>query len=173
MQTIIDTSKNIPLKARLEAEIKQLKNGRMFDKPLTEPSCSHADPPGLVRRTFKYRDERICVVRCHAQVMVALMEAMLEAPTLAVTATATSQFSGSYRTWKQQNDGYQAYLAGTGYKFANPCFGYHRRGRAFDLVQPLSERENEAMLKVRVKGNQFYNGASFGDPAHWSFGAKG
>lgn len=170
---IIDTEFNKPLMDRLDQEIKKLRGSRKFRAALVKPSCSHRTPPGLVRRTFRYRDGRVVEVRAHAKVMVGLMEAMRDAPTLEVTATATSRYSGSYRSYAQQSELYEAYIGGWGHKAANPCSGYHRCGRAFDLVQPLSEREDEAMTKVRVDGKRFFNGASFGDPAHWSFGDLG
>lgn len=168
----IDTSENLKLQARLDEEIKKLRASDAFDKPLTEPSCKHDTPPGLVTRRFKYRDGRTISVKCHAQVMVALMRAMKEAPTIEVTASSDSMYSGSYRSWSQQNTLYELYKAGKGYKAADPCFGYHRRGRALDILD-ASDKEKAALLDVRVSGEQFYNGESFGDPPHYSFGAKG
>lgn len=168
----IDTSENRELMARLDQEIARLRKSRAFGKPLREPSCAKTTPPGLVRRKFRYRDGRVCVVRCHAQLMVALMRAMKEAPTIEVTASADSAYSGSYRSWSQQNALYQAYQAGTGHRAANPCSGYHRCGRALDILN-ASLKEKAALESVRVAGQQLYNGESFGDPPHWSYGAKG
>ena len=168
----IDTSKNIPLQERLDAEIKKLRGSRAFDKPLREPSCTKTTPPGLVRRRFKYRDGRVVTVRCHAQLMVALMRAMKDAPTIEVTASSDSAYSGSYRTFAQQDALYKAYMNGTGHKAANPCTGYHRCGRALDILN-ASDKEETALEQVRVSGEQLYHGDVFGDPPHWSYGALG
>jgi hypothetical protein len=168
----IDTGKNIELMDRLDKEIKAIRGSKEFDKPLTEPSCKHDFPPGLVRRTFIYRNGRRCTVKCHAKLMVALMRAMKEAPTIEVTASSDSMYSGSYRSWSQQNTLYQLYIQGKGYKAADPCYGYHRRGRALDILN-ASAKEAKALAQVRVSGLQLYNGSSFGDPPHWSLGEKG
>lgn len=169
----IDTRHNIALKARLHMNIVALRASRNYRRPLQEPSCSPDTPAGLVHRTFRYRDGRVCEVAAHAKAMVGLMRAMLQAPTIEVTQPASSPYSGSYRTFQQQNSLYQAYLNGDGHRAANPCSGYHRQGRAFDLVQPLSPREHDAMASVRVEGERFFNGLSFDDPAHWTLGALG
>lgn len=170
--TVIDTRKNIELMIRLDKEIKQLRLSRAFDKPLTEPTCRHDTPPGLVVRRFRYRDGRTVSVRCHAKVMVGLMRAMKAAPTIEVTASSESPYSGSYRSWGQQNWLYQAYINGRGYKAADPCHGYHRRGRALDLLN-ATPKEEKAMTDVRVSGERFFHGDVFGDPPHWSFAELG
>lgn len=170
----IDTSHNVALKARLHMNIVALRASRNFRRPLQDPSCSPDTPAGLVHRKFRYRDGRVCVVAAHAQAMVGLMRAMLIAPTIEVTASIESPYSGSYRTFQQQNDLYQAYIHNEpgSHKAANPCDGYHRQGRAFDILN-ASAKEKDAMLAVRVEGERFYNGADFGDPPHYSFAAHG
>lgn len=168
----IDTRHNIALKARLHMNIVALRLSRNYRRPLQEPSCSPDTPAGLVHRKFRYRDGRICEVAAHAKAMVGLMRAMLESPTIEITASTDSPYSGSYRTFAQQAWLRDQYLHHGGHQAADPCDGYHRQGRAFDLKE-ASERDESAMRKVRVDGLEFYNGASFGDPPHWSFGAKG
>jgi LAS superfamily LD-carboxypeptidase LdcB len=172
MQSTIDTRKNRALMAQLSLNIARLRVSRAFRKPLTNPSCEKDTPPGLVHRTFKYKDGRVVKVTCHAKVMVGLMRAMKKAPGIEVTASSDSPYSGSYRTFDQQNSLYQAYKAGTGHRAAGPCFGYHRRGRALDILS-ATQKEKDALASVRVAGERFYNGADFGDPPHWSFGAHG
>ncbi len=172
MARVIDTRRNIPLNLRLHAEIARLRTSRDYRRPLQEPSCARDTPPGLVSRTFHYRDGRIVEVKLHAKVMVGLMRAMLRAPGIMVTADADSPYSGSYRSFEQQAWLRDQYLHHGGHQAADPCDGYHRQARAVDL-DPLSVKEKRAMEDVRVDGQQFFNGASFGDPPHWSFGAKG
>lgn len=171
-QRVISTKRNIPLKVKLTFNIRRLLASDAFKAPLTKPTCDKDTPPGLVSRTFQYKDGRRCTVTCHAKVMVALLRAMRLAPGIQVTASSDSMYSGSYRSWSQQNTLYQLYTSGNGHLAANPCTGFHRRGRALDL-KDVSEKEKQAMLKVSVDGKQFYNGASFGDPAHYSFGVLG
>ncbi len=157
------------------AVIEHLRSTKAFDAPLTEPSCAHDTPPGLVVRTFHFTGKGRDVtlgVKLHAKAMVGLLRAMILAPSIQVTADFESAYSGSYRTWAQQEARYLAYIHGTGYKAANPCYGYHRRGRAVDLFVK-TDAELRAMLAVRVDGERFYNGASFGDPPHFTLGALG
>lgn len=172
LRRVIDTQKNVELMAQLDKEIAKLRTSRAFRRPLREPSCSRLPPPGMVTRTFRYRDGRLCTVKLHAKVMVALMRAMKEAPTIEITASADSAYSGSYRSYAQQKALHDAYVSGTGHRAADPCTGYHRCARAIDVLN-ASEREKDALLGVRVAGDQFYNGASFGDPPHYSWAAKG
>jgi LAS superfamily LD-carboxypeptidase LdcB len=171
-QSVIDTRKNRALMAQLSLNIARIRVSRAFRAPLTKPSCDKDTPPGLVHRTFRYKDGRTVEVTCHAKVMVGLMRAMRQSPGIEVTASSDSAYSGSYRSWQQQNDLYVAYKAGTGHKAADPCFGYHRRGRALDILN-ASDKDKAAMSSVRVAGERFYNGADFGDPPHWSWAAHG
>jgi hypothetical protein len=172
----IDCRKNLVLMPRITFAIARIKAGPAYKAPLTQPSCSHDDPPGLISRTFIFRDGtksgRAVVVTCHAKVMVGFLRALRKAPGLSVTASSTSKFSGSYRTWAQQNELYQDYKNGNGHKAADPCHGFHRRGRALDILN-ASPKENAAMASVRVDGLKFYHGDVFGDPPHWTLGTLG
>jgi LAS superfamily LD-carboxypeptidase LdcB len=173
-QSVIDTRKNRALMAQLSLNIARLRVSRAFRAPLTKPSCAKDTPPGLVHRTFHYKDDRKVTVTCHAKVMVGLMRAMRQSPGIEVTASSDSAYSGSYRSYQQQFDLYQAWIqkAPGAHKAADPCFGYHRRGRALDILN-ASDKDKAAMTAVRVAGERFENGASFGDPPHWTLGALG
>ncbi len=172
MKVDFDTTKRIKFKIKARAAIAKLVLSKAYRKPLESPSCEHDDPEGLVTRTFRYKGRSDTIVRCHAKVMVGLLKAMLRAPTIQITASSVSVYSGSYRSWDQQNWLYQEYLAGRGYKAAHPCAGYHRQGRALDVLG-ATPSEEKAMTAVRVSGKKFYAGEVFGDDPHWSFGALG
>jgi len=175
MAVDFDTTQPKRLQIKMTAAISRLEKSAAYKAPLEIPSCDRDHPAGLITRTFKYKrdgDPTVVVVTCHAKVMVGLLKAMRKEPGIQVTASSTSMYSGSYRTWDQQNTLYQMYKAGTGYKAAHPCYGYHRQARALDLLDNTRD-ENAAMASVRVDGLRFYNGAGFGDPRHWTLGAYG
>jgi len=145
-----------------------------FGQPLTEPHCGVWTPVGLVARTFNYRSGRSVMVRCHAKVMVAYLKALAIDQTIEVTASATSRFSGSYRTFEQQNSLFQDFIHHVpgSHKAADPCDGYHRTGRALDIHE-VTDKQAETMESVRVDGRRFFHGDVFGDPPHFSFGELG
>ena len=163
------------LALRLTPRILALQLSKEYRKPLESPSCDQADPQGLVTRSFHFvgkgRDQ-IVSVRCHAKTMVGFMKALRKAPTIQVTQSSESKYSGSYRSYDQQKLLYDEYKAGTGHKAAHPCSGLHRQGRALDLYK-LTGEETEAMTAVRVSGIKFYHGVVFGDPPHYTLGAYG
>lgn len=172
-QGIIDTRKNKPLMVALQFNILRLRASKAYRQRLTKlPINPGQEIPGIVHRTFRYRDGRTVLVTCHARVMVAYMRALKKQPTIEVTASSDSMYSGSFRTWEQQQTLYVAYITGHGHKAAQPGFGYHQTGRALDILD-ASAGERQAMLEVRDQGDQFYNGAVFGDPPHYSFGELG
>ena len=166
-----DTTKRLAFKVKAATSIAKLATSKAYKKPLEPPSCDPGDPAGLVTRSFRYKT-RVLRVKCHAKVMVGLLKAMLKEPTIEVTADSESRFSGSYRTWDQQSNLYREYQNGTGHKAAHPCLGYHRQGRALDLLA-ATDAEKRAMSSVRMSGLRFYNGESFGDPPHWNLGILG
>jgi hypothetical protein len=145
-----------------------------FRQPFTEPHCGEWTPVGLVARTFHYRNDRTVTVRCHAKVMVAYLKALGEDETIEVTATSSSRFSGSYRTFDQQNDLFQDFknhVPGS-HLAADPCDGFHRTGRALD-IREVTDHQAETMESVRLEGERFFWGISFGDRPHFSFGVLG
>jgi hypothetical protein len=175
MAVDFDCTRPLRLKIKLPAAIAKLETSAAYKAPLETPSCEKDNPAGLVTRTFKYLregDPTVVSVTCHAKVMVGLLKAMRKEPGIQVTVSSTSMYSGSYRTWDQQNTLYQMYKSGTGYKAAHPCLGYHRQGRALDLLETTKD-EQDAVESVRVDGLRFYNGAGFGDPRHNTLGAYG
>ena len=163
------------LALRLTPRILALQLSKEYRKPLESPSCDQADPQGLVTRSFHFvgkgRDQ-IVSVRCHAKTMVGFMKALRKTPTIQVTQSSESKYSGSYRSYDQQKLLYDEYKAGTGHKAAHPCSGYHRQGRALDIYKK-TDAEHEAMLAVRVDGHPFFSGEGFGDPPHFTLGAYG
>jgi hypothetical protein len=161
--------------AELTAAISRLRLSKKYKEPLVSPSCRTDDPPGLVVRRFHFKGKGrdvVIDVKLHAKVMVAFLKALRKCRTIQVTQSYTSTYSGSYRTYEQQNTLYQRYISGTGYKAANPCHGYHRTGRAVDLFQ-VTDEEAAAMQSVREDGKRFYWGKVFGDPPHFSYGELG
>lgn len=175
MSVDFDTTQPHRLQIKLTAAITRIEKSAAYKAPLETPSCERDNPAGLITRSFKYKrdgDPTVVVVTCHAKVMVGLLKAMRKEPGIQVTVSSTSMYSGSYRTWDQQNTLYQMYKNGTGYKAANPCLGYHRQGRALDCLEN-TKAEQDALESVRVEGLRFYNGAGFGDPRHNTLGAYG
>lgn len=170
---VIDTRRNIPLKARLHLNIVRLRASRDYRRPLTDlPIARGQDVPGVVHRKFRYRSGRTVEVRLHAKPMVALMRAMLKAPTIEVTQSFTSPYSGSGRTYAQQEWLYEQYVKGDGHLAATPGRSFHETYRAVDLLE-ASSKEERAMSDVRVDGERWYHGDVFGDPPHWSFAEQG
>jgi hypothetical protein len=178
MSNVLTPRKGLKWKAEATAAILKLEAGAAYRAPLTEPTCAHDDPPGLVTRQFHFTGKGrdiVLPVRCHAKVMVGLLKALRKCPSIQVTASSTSVYSGSYRSWGQQNWLRQEYLAGRGHRAADPCYGYHRRGRALDL-RLVTDEEREAMLSVRVRAGRrqlrFYDLLPI-DPPHFTLGARG
>jgi hypothetical protein len=160
---------------RLTKAIKNLQDGEAYKQPLEVPSCDPNDPRGLVSRTFKFsgKGRNVTIkVTLHAKAMVGLLKALRARRSIQVTQSSDSKYSGSYRSWSQQKTLYDEYHAGIGHRAAHPCTGYHRQGRAIDLYL-VSDIERRAMLAVRVDGLRFYDGLSFGDPPHFTLGARG
>jgi hypothetical protein len=159
----------------LTRRIEALEGTRAFKQALTEPHCGTWVPPGLVKRTFKFKSGNVKVVALHAQAMVGYLKALRQLPMIEVTASFTSMYSGSYRTFDQQNDLYVAWERKEpgAHLAANPCGGYHRTGRAIDVLNGTSGEVEAAMTMVRVDGKRFFHGDVFGDPPHFSFGELG
>jgi hypothetical protein len=175
MAVNFDTTKPLRLKVKLPLAIARLERTVAYKKPLEDPSCDKGDPKGLISRTFKYKrggDPVVVKVTCHAKVMVGYLKALRKETGIQVTVSSDSMYSGSYRTWDQQNTLYTMYKNGTGYMAAHPCSGYHRQGRALDILD-ATKAEQQAINSVRVDGLRFFNGAGFGDPRHNTLGAYG
>lgn len=175
MSVDIDLSKfhGSELEVYLTAKIRKVEGLRAFKKALAEPHCGDWTPDGLIKRTFKFKSGNVKVVALHAKVMSAYLRALRQLPTIEVTASFTSPYSGSYRTYEQQNDLYIAFIRGTGHLAANPCGGFHRTGRAIDVLNGGSGEVEAAMIGVRVDGQRFYHGDAFGDPPHYSWAELG
>ena len=175
MAVDFDCTKPIRLKLKLPGAIRKLEKSVAYRKPLENPSCDKDHPQGLISRTFKYKragDPVVVTVTCHAKVMVGYLKALRKEPGIQVTVSSASMYSGSYRSWEQQNTLYVMYKNGTGYLAAHPCEGYHRQGRALDFLNNTTA-EQRAIEEVRVDGLRFFNGAGFGDPRHNTLGAYG
>lgn len=173
-QHVIRLDRHLATQAELRLQIARLRASRDYRRPLTHlPIVKGQEIPGIVRRRFQFRSGDVKEVRLHARVMVAFLRALLRDPGLEVTADAASAYSGSFRSWAQQNWLYQEYLLGRGHKAAQPGHGYHQTGRALDMIGGGTQRVNDAMLAVRDGGDKFYSGAAFGDPPHYSFGELG
>ncbi len=158
------------------AAILRIQASAAYRTPLTNPSCSQAEPPGLIVRNFHFtgkgRDVTIAV-KLHAKMMVALLKALRLCTTIQVTQPYTNAYSGCYRSFAQQNYLYQNYIhhvAGS-HLAANPCNTYHRTGRAADLFE-VTAAERAAMLAVRVSGLRVYDLLPQ-DPPHFTLGARG
>ena len=179
MAVDIDLTKyrNEKLESYLRNKRMKIAASRAYRRPLSSPRCGDWTPDGLITRTFRWRSGRIEVVKAHAKVMVALLKALAIEPRLEVTASATSPYSGSYRSYSQQKFLRDAYLSGDGHLAADPCSGYHRTGRALDLEvipgDPYRVHQEKVMESVRVDGKRFFHGDVFGDPPHYSFGELG
>ena len=175
MAVDFDTTRPLRLKVKLPGAISKIEGSDAYKAPLESPSCDRGEPRGLITRTFKYKrdgDPVVVKVTCHARVMVGYLKALKREPGIQVTVSSDSMYSGSYRTWDQQSTLYNMYKNGTGYLAAHPCSGYHRQGRALDILN-ASGAEQRAIDDVRVDGLRFYNGAGFGDPRHNTLGAYG
>ena len=168
--------KGLKWKAEATAAILRLEASAAFRTPLTEPSCSHADPPGLVVRVFRFtgkgRDWNVAV-KLHAKTMVGLLKAMRKCPSIQVTQPYTSAYSGCYRTYAQQAWLRDQYLHHGGKLAADPCDGEHRTGRSGDLYLVTID-ERGAMLSVRVGRQElrFYDLLPQ-DPPHFTLGERG
>jgi len=165
-------------KVEATVAIARLEASAAFRTPLTDPSCTHADPKGLVVRRFHFKGKGRNItmdVKLHAKAMVGLLKALRKCPTIQVTQGYTSAYSGCYRSFTQQNTLYQAYIhhAPGSHLAANPCDTYHRTGRAFDLLEPTAE-ERATMLSVRVgiQRIRFFDLLPQ-DPPHMCLGARG
>ena len=110
--------------AEATVAILRLEASAAYRAPLESPSCSSDDPAGLVTRTFHFtgkgRDWEVDV-RCHAKVMVGFLKALRKRPSIQVTQSSTSRYSGSYRNWDQQYSLWYDYTYGDGYRAAHPC----------------------------------------------------
>jgi hypothetical protein len=159
--------------AQLTFNIRRLEKSKAYHTRLTSLPINRGQRiDGLVTRTFRYKSGRVCEVRAHAKAMVGLLKAMRSEHGIEVTATVDSPYSGSTRTWEQQEWLSEEYKAGRGHKAAEQGHGYHQTGRSIYLLL-ATEQEKMAMLDVRVDGKEFFNGAIFGDPPHYSFGELG
>jgi hypothetical protein len=165
---------DLKVNARLTAAIAKLSLTKAYRAPLSTPHCGDWTPPGLVTRRFHYRSGKIVDVTFHAKAMMAYLKALRLKKNLQVTNST----NGSYRTYALQNGLYQAYInhEPDSHLAANPCYGYHRCGRAGDLDDLDNDNrksQEKAMTSVRVAGMRFYHGDVFGDPPHYSFGVLG
>ena len=168
------TADDDELKHTLFGIRKHIAESDAFGRPFTEPHCGKWTPVGLVARTFNYRSDRTVTVRCHAKVMMLYLKALEIDPTIEVTADASSRFSGSYRTFDQQNTLFQDFVNHVpgSHLAADPCDGFHRTGRALD-IREVKDKQAETMESVRLEGERFFWGISFGDRPHFSFGVLG
>jgi len=143
---------------------------RAYHAPLTEPHCGEWTPPGLVTRKFHFEGKGrnvIVIVKCHAKMMVALFKLLRKNPTFQVAGSLASyrSYGTQYRLWYA----WTHHLPGS-HLAANPCYGYHRCGRALDGYM-VSEKERRDFLSIRVGGRQVYD-LMPQDPPHFSFGAR-
>lgn len=162
--------------AEATAAILRLQASAAYRTKLTDPSCSHEDPPGLVVRVFHFTGKGRDVtlpVKLHAKMMVALLKALRKCPSIQVAQGFDNAYSGCYRTFAQQDHLYQAYVHHEpgSHLAANPCSTYHRTGRACDNYEMTME-ERAAWLSVRVGGLRVYD-LTPQDPPHVTLGARG
>lgn len=161
------TASNI--KSRAPRLIKRLKRHPDWDTPLRSPGCYTVEELGLVTYKFGYdgKGRKTTVeVRLHPKAMAALILAMVKAPTIQVTQSYSSKYSGSYRDCVQQKVLYDGYKLGTGNLAAPPGKSWHQTGRALDLYLPTLV-ERGAMLQ------QGFEDLLPQDPPHFTFGARG
>lgn len=171
---VIDLTKHRATQVALHFNIARIRLGREYKRPLTNlPIARGQLVPGIISRDFRYGPSNVKRVRLHARVMVCYMRALLKNPTCEVAVDADSAYSGSFRTWAQQQWLYEQYINGSGHKAAQPGYGYHQTGRAVDISNWANAKVEHAMLSVQDQGDEFHSGASFGDPPHHSFGAVG
>lgn len=125
-------------KAKLSAAIWALRNSPAGRKPRVFNRCAAESSLNLVTRTFTYMDGRTVVVKLQAPAMVNFMEALRDQDGRAIgnTASATSKYSGSFRTHAQQAELRADYLNGTGHLAAGECSSWHEAGLALDLLLP-------------------------------------
>ncbi len=176
MTTVLFPRKGPRWLAEATAAILRIQASSAYRTPLTNPSCSHSDPPGLIVRDFHFQGKGRDVtfpVKLHAKMMVALLKALRLEPSIQVTQPFTSGYSGCYRSFAQQDHLYQAYISHQpgSHLAANPCSTYHRTGRAMDLYQ-VAPGERSALLSVRVSGLRLYDLLPQ-DPPHFTLGARG
>lgn len=147
--------------------IGRLMTSSQYRAPLSAPHCGDWTPPGLVIRYFHFKGKGrdvVVEVRCHAKMMVALLKLLRKNPSFQVAGTAYA----SYRSYASQNGLYQAWIhhyPGS-HLAANPCYGYHRAGRALDGYQVTAD-ERRDFLSVRVSGLPVYD-LMPQDPPHFS-----
>jgi len=152
--------------AEATAAIVGLSASSAYRQPLSNPHCGDWTPPGLVSRVFHFkgkgRDVQV-IVRCHAKMMVALFKLLRKEPTFQVAGALAS-----YRSYTVQNNLYQAWIHHVpgSHLAANPCYGYHRCGRALDGYE-VTAQERAAFLGVRVAGLPIYDLLPQ-DPPHFS-----
>lgn len=158
---------------QLDRKVKTLRESRHYEAPLSEPHCGEWTPPGLVVVRLRYPNDDVSRVKLHAKAMCLYLRVLKDAAYCEVTTDFASPYSGTYRSFTQQNRLYLSYKAGTGHKAANPCSGYHRCGRAIDLRNGIMPLVEEAMTGRQEDGLRFYHGDVFGDPPHYSFGELG
>lgn len=157
--------------AEATAAILRIQASAAYRAPLSEPHCSEWTPAGLVARDFHFkgkgRDVQIHVV-LHAKMMVALLKALRVCPTIQVAGSLAS-----YRSYKTQYDLWYAYTHHypNSHLATNPCYGYHRCGRACDCYM-VTDAERKALLGVRVSGLRLYDLLPQ-DPPHFVIGARG
>ncbi|MGH2373035.1 MAG: hypothetical protein ACRDIC_06095 [bacterium] len=158
----------------LRRKIEGLREGSAYRAPLSSPHCGDWTPAGLVTIRFRYPDGDVKNVKLHAKPMVLYLRVLQDGGQFCeVTVDFTSVYSGSYRSYAQQNTLYQAYRNGTGHLAANPCKGYHRCGRAIDLVNGIVPKVAQLMTAKSEAGKKFFHGSAFGDPPHFSYGVLG
>jgi hypothetical protein len=158
------------------AAIARIQAGGAYITRLTNPSCSQAEPPGLIVRTFHFTGKGRDVtfqVKLHAQMMVALLKVLRKNPGIQVTQPWTSAYSGCYRTFTTQDNLYEAWIhhAPGSHLAANPCSTYHRTGRAVDCYM-MDAQERADWSDVRIAGLRVYP-LYPQDPPHVTLGARG
>jgi hypothetical protein len=172
---VLTPRKGLKWKAEATAAIIKLMASDAYREPLSSPHCGDWTPPGLVTRRFHFKGkgrDLTLDVTLHAKMMVGLLKAMRACPSIQVAGPLAS-----YRSYETQYHLWYAWthhLPGS-HLAANPCYGYHRCGRACDLYN-VTAAERKAMLAVRVKagkGSLRLYDLLPQDPPHFTLGVRG
>jgi len=161
-------------RAQATAAIHELEDGhqvivRPVGVPISERGCHPSKDLDLVilRFDFAQRDE-IVVARFQRIYAVNLIKALFDEPRGLVVGYGGAGTTATYRSCALQAEMHARFVAhvpGAG-KAAPAGESYHNRGLSADC--PPTEDGREAM-----KGHGFFDGSSFGDPSHFTFGIVG
>jgi len=171
MSFVVTPRKGPKFKAEATKLILKLMASSEYRKPLSTPHCGEWTPAGLVAFDFHFtgkgRDVTIHVI-LHAKMMVALLKVLRACPTFQVAGSLASyrSYNTQYNLWYAWTHHYKdSHLA------ANPCYGYHRCGRACDGYE-VTDEERKTWLSVRVAGMRCYDLLPQ-DPPHFVLGVRG